>query len=83
VRRPRERLLSPLLNFATTLECVATMPRPGNAGSNTASEHITALGHAPAQIPRAYRGKRLIRIDGAGASHGLIEHLLKPSTTRR
>ena len=38
---------------------------------------------ALAQVPRGYRSKILIRIDGAGASHGLIEHLLRLGTGRR
>ena len=59
------------------------MLRPGNAGSNTVSEHITVLTDALAQVPRSYRRRILIRIDGAGASHGLIEYLLSLSSTRR
>jgi hypothetical protein len=69
--------------IANTFECLAMMLRPGNAGSNTASEHVTVLGDALAQLPRGYRRRVLIRLDGAGASHGLIEHLLSLSTTRR
>lgn len=68
---------------ANTFECLAMMLRPGNAGSNTASEHVTVLADALAQLPRAYRRKVLIRLDGAGASHALIEHLLSLSTARR
>jgi hypothetical protein len=68
---------------ANTFECLAMMLRPGNAGSNTVSEHIVVLGDALAQLPRTYRRKILIRLDGAGASHGLIEHLLSLSTARR
>jgi hypothetical protein len=68
---------------ANTLECLAMMLRPGNAGSNTASEHIAVLGDALTQLPRVYRRKVLIRLDGAGASHALIEHLLSLTTARR
>ena len=68
---------------ANTFECLAMALRPGNAGSNTASEHITVLADALAQLPRGYRRKILIRLDGAGASHALIEHLLSLSTARR
>lgn len=68
---------------ANTLECLAMMLRPGSAGSNTASEHIAVLGDALTQIPRAYRRKILIRLDGAGASHALIEHMLSLSSPRR
>ena len=66
-----------------TFECLAMMLRPGNAGSNTVAEHIAVLGDALAQIPRGYRRRILVRIDGAGASHGLIEHLISLSSTRR
>jgi len=59
------------------------MLRPGNAGSNTASEHIMVLGDALAQLPRCFGRRILIRLDGAGASHTLIEHLLSLSTARR
>jgi hypothetical protein len=68
---------------ANTLECLAMMLRPGSAGSNTASEHIAVLTEALAQIPRAHRRKILVRLDGAGASHALIEHLLSLSSPRR
>lgn len=68
---------------ANTFECLAMTLRPGNAGSNTASEHVTVLADALAQLPRGYRRKILIRLDGAGASHALIEHLLSLSTARR
>lgn len=68
---------------ANTLECLAMLLRPGNAGSNTASDHISVLTDALAQVPRPCRRKILIRLDGAGARHALIEHLISLSTTRR
>ncbi len=62
-----------------TGEPVAALPRPGNAGSNTASDHIEITGKALAQLPftTGYRpGKRvLIRTDGAGASHEFLNYL--------
>ena len=54
------------------------MLRPGNAGSNTASrqhDHIAVLTAAIGQVPTAHRRKMLIRADGAGASHGLLDWL--------
>ena len=60
---------------ANTAECLAMLLRPGNAGSNTVSDHIRVLGDAIAQLPLAYRRKILIRVDGAGATHDLLEHL--------
>src|SRR4051794_27642083 len=50
---------------------VAALLRPGNAGSNTAADHITATRLALAQLPKEYRrGRRtLIRCDSAGGTH--------------
>jgi len=56
-----------------TQESLALMLRPGNAGSNTAADHIAVLTAAIAQVPAAHRKKLLIRADGAGASHELLE----------
>ncbi len=62
-----------------TGEPVAMLLRPGNAGSNTAADHVTVVQDALAQLPSdpAYRvGKKvLVRIDGAGGTHSLIEYL--------
>ena len=50
--------------------------RPGNAGSNTAADHLTVLDRALAQIPDRWRSKPiLIRADGAGYSHARIAAL--------
>ena len=50
--------------------------RPGNAGSNTAADHLTVLDRALTQIPDRWRSKKvLIRADGAGYSHALISAL--------
>jgi len=68
---------------ANTFENLAMMLRPGNSGSNTVVDHRAVIADALAQVPRAYRSRILIRLDGAGASHGLIEHLLSLSTRRR
>nr|MDQ2710446.1 IS1380 family transposase [Actinomycetota bacterium] len=56
-----------------TQESLALMLRPGNAGSNTAADHIAVLTAAIAQVPPAHRRKLLIRADGAGASHELLD----------
>ena len=56
-----------------TKESLALMLRPGNAGSNTAADHIAVLSAATAQVPAAHRRKLLIRADGAGASHELLD----------
>jgi hypothetical protein len=58
-----------------TQELLAGLLRPGNAGSNTAADHITVLGDAISQVPAAHRQKMLVRADGAGASHDLVDWL--------
>lgn len=58
-----------------TGESLAVSLRPGNAGSNTAADHIEAVGAAIAQIPAKYRRKMLFTCDGAGATHALVEHI--------
>jgi hypothetical protein len=60
---------------ANTAESLAMLLRPGSAGSNTITDHIRVLGDAIAQVPPAYRRKILIRVDGAGATHDLLEHI--------
>lgn len=76
--------LTPLAAWcANTTESLAMLLRPGNAGANTASDHITVLTDALAQIPGSSSAKLLVRIDGAGATHGLLEHLEALNTTRR
>jgi hypothetical protein len=58
-----------------TGEALALRLRPGNAGSNTASDHIAVLGEAIAQIPDPQRRDLLITVDGAGATLDLIGHI--------
>ena len=47
-----------------TGEALALRLRPGNAGSNTAADHIAVLGEAIAQIPDPHRRDLLITVDG-------------------
>src|SRR6266571_2798456 len=68
---------------ANTAESLAMLLRPGNAGSNTFADHLTVLTAAIRQIPSRMRSKLLVRVDGAGASHELIGHLLSLSSRRR
>jgi len=65
-----------------TTELLAVTLRPGNAGSNTATDHIDVLGKAIAQVPAAHRKKLLLRADGAGASHELLDWLTAQNTIR-
>ena len=59
-----------------THEALAGILRVGNAGSNTAADHIAVLDLALAQLPDAARtGAILVRTDGAGCSHPWVEHL--------
>lgn len=56
-------------------DALAVMLRPGSAGSFTAADHIAVLDAAIAQIPAAWRDDLLVTVDGAGASHDLVDHL--------
>jgi Transposase DDE domain group 1 len=57
--------------------------RPGNAGSNTFTDHRDVLAAAIRQVPARFRARVLVRVDGAGASHELVKHLLSMSSLRR
>ena len=61
-------------------EPLSVLLRAGNAGSNTAADHITVARAALAQLPGHRSGTRpgqrvLIRTDGAGASHAFLDWL--------
>jgi hypothetical protein len=58
-----------------TTELLAIKLRPGSAGSNTAADHIEVLTEAIAQIPAGHRRHLLVRADGAGATHQLLDWL--------
>ena len=63
---------------AGTGEPLAIALRPGNAGSNTAADHIAVITAALAQLPGARRGKSvLVRIDGAGSTHKVLDWLTR------
>ena len=62
-------------------EALAGMLRPGNAGSNTTSDHIAVLDMAIANVPqdaRPHEGpdsvKITVRCDSAGATYGFAAH---------
>ena len=68
----------PLLAFCdNTGEFLAAALRPGNAGSNTAADHIAVLDAALAQIPDVHRHGQpiLIRADGAGGAKAFLAHI--------
>ena len=61
----------PLLCFeATSGEALSGILRPGNAGSNTAADHIEVLARALEQLPAgALDPGTLVRCDSGGATH--------------
>ncbi len=61
-----------IVSVANTDEVLATLLRPGNAGSNTVADHIAVLREAIAQIPPRYRHSIIFRVDGAGATKDLL-----------
>ena len=73
-----------------TGEALAAVLRPGNAGANTAADHVKMLDAALAQLPAAWRtGHRIgddrldvvhpivVRADSAGATHGFVDALVE------
>jgi Transposase DDE domain group 1 len=59
-----------------TREALGAVLRPGNAGANTAADHVTVLDLALSQIPAEDIEdiKILVRADRAGATHELADH---------
>ena len=71
----------PLTGWCTNVgDAVAVTGRPGNAGSFTAADHIAVLKAAFTQIPAQWRTDVLVSIDGAGASHEIIDYLTALNT---
>jgi DDE family transposase len=65
-------------NLATcdnTDDMLAIDPRPGNATSNCAADNIALLDLAVSRLPGPFRRRLLVRLDGAGFSHDLLEHI--------
>ncbi len=65
----------PLLAFLDgTGEALAGVLRPGNAGSNTAADHVSVLTMALTQLPVDPTAVEVIaRADSAGLTHGFID----------
>jgi hypothetical protein len=59
-----------------TREALGAILRPGNAGSNTAADHITVIDRALEQIPagRVEAIEILVRADSAGATHDTADY---------
>src|SRR5829696_7735524 len=67
----------PLQAYADeTREALGGLLRPGNAGANTAADHVAVLDRALEQIPAEHieRIEILVRADSAGATHGLTDY---------
>ena len=73
-----------------TTEFLAGMLRPGNAGANSAADHVAVLDAALAQLPPEWRAGHgagddpaevvhpiLARADSAGATHGFVDALVE------
>lgn len=79
----------PLLAMAGDCgEVLAGMLRPGNAGANTATDHVVVLGQAIAALPAEWQAghqpgdhphdaakELIVRADAGGTSHWLVEEL--------
>lgn len=67
----------PLLCYeATSKEALAGILRPGNAGANTACDHVELLDLALAQLPEQERRPGLlVRADSGGATHAFLDHV--------
>ena len=65
----------PLLCYeATSEEALAGILRPGNAGANTAADHVALLDLALAQLPEQTVGPGLlVRADSGGATHAFLD----------
>lgn len=62
-------------------EPLSLLLRRGNAGSNTAADHITVIKAALKQLPGYRRGTRpgrkvLVRTDGAGCTHDVVNWMV-------
>src|SRR3954453_2796675 len=72
-----------LVTCDNTGELLAIRLRPGNAGANTAADHLDVLSQAIAQVPARHRRQLLIRADSAAATHVVLDWLTAQNTTRR
>jgi len=61
-----------------TGEALAVLLRAGNAGSDTAADHIEAARLGLAQLPRGLRRRVLIRTGSGGGTHEFLDWLARP-----
>jgi hypothetical protein len=71
-----------LVTYDNIKEMLAITLRPGNAGANTAADHLQVLGEAFAQVPAAHRRHLLVRGDSAAATHKVIGWLTEQGRKR-
>ncbi|SCG58023.1 IS1380 family transposase [Micromonospora halophytica] len=71
-----------LVTCDNTGELLTIKLRPGNAGANTAADHLTVLTEAVAQVPAAHRRHLLIRGDSAAATHAVLDWLTAQDAKR-
>jgi hypothetical protein len=71
-----------LVTCDNTNELLAVTLRPGNAGANTAADHLDVLADAFAQVPAAHRGHLLVRGDSAAATHTVLDWLTEQDRKR-
>jgi hypothetical protein len=69
--------------LANTSELLAMLLRPGNAGSEHGCRSPAGAGRGAGADPAGWGSKLLVRVDGAGATHDLVKHLLSLGTRRR
>jgi hypothetical protein len=72
-----------LVTCDNTGELLAVKLRPGNAGANTAADHLQVLAEAFAQIPAQHRRHLLVRGDSAAATHAVLDWLVEQGKRRR
>jgi hypothetical protein len=64
----------PLLCYLDeTDEALSGLLRSGNAGANTACDHVEVLSRAVEQLPEDRPDEILVRCDSAGATHGFLD----------
>ncbi len=71
-----------LVTCDNTDEMLAIRLRPGNAGANTAADHLDVLGEAFAQVPAKHRRHLLVRGDSAAATHAVLDWLAAQDAKR-
>lgn len=65
-----------------TAELLAVKLRPGNAGANTAADHLDVLAQAVAQVPAKHRRHLLIRGNSAAATHAVLDWFTQQDSER-